>query len=77
VYKKGLKKLCTALYPGCHVLCIYFEEKFLFNKRFIIVSFLFPADSIRQSDLMGSDRNPTRLHKDPVGIRVVDRHSDP
>jgi hypothetical protein len=29
-----------------------------------------PGDSIRQSD-------PTRLHKDPVGMRVVDRHSDP
>ncbi len=25
---------------------------------------------------IGSDRNPTRLHKDPVGIPVVDRHSD-
>jgi hypothetical protein len=28
-----------------------------------------PGDSIRQSD-------PKRLHKDPAGIRVVDRHSD-
>ncbi len=31
----------------------------------------------RFNPTISSDWNPTRLHKDPVGIRVVDRHSDP
>jgi hypothetical protein len=50
VHKKGLEKLCTALYPGCHVLRIYFGEKFLFSKRFKIVFFSWIPSNVRPLD---------------------------
>ncbi len=37
----------------------------------------FNGDSVPTQEVQSDNRNPTRLHKDPVGIRVVDRHSDP